>query len=209
MIPQGFIQDLLARVDIIDVVGRHVRLKKAGQNFLGLCPFHGEKTPSFTVSPSKQFFHCFGCGAHGSAVGFLMDLRGLPYIEAVRELAQQAGITVPEGSSDIEAQRRTNVTSALVEVLRQTADFYKRKLKSASDAIEYLKGRGLTGATAARFALGYSPDAWQALREVFPDYDEPRLVEAGLVLVGDEGKRYDRFRGRVMFPIRNRRGAVI
>jgi DNA primase len=209
VIPQGFIQDLLARVDIIDVVGRHVRLKKAGQNFLGLCPFHGEKTPSFTVSPSKQFFHCFGCGAHGSAVGFLMDLRGLPYIEAVRELAQQAGITVPEGSSDIEAQRRTNVTSALVEVLRQTADFYKRKLKSASDAIEYLKGRGLTGATAARFALGYSPDAWQALREVFPDYDEPRLVEAGLVLVGDEGKRYDRFRGRVMFPIRNRRGAVI
>jgi len=209
VIPQGFIQDLLARVDIIDVVGRHVRLKKAGQNFLGLCPFHGEKTPSFTVSPSKQFFHCFGCGAHGSAVGFLMDLRGLPYIEAVRELAQQAGITVPEGSGDIDAQRRTGVIGALVEVLRQTADFYKRKLRSASDAIEYLKGRGLTGATAARFGLGYSPDAWQALREVFPDYDEPRLVEAGLVLVGDEGKRYDRFRGRVMFPIRNRRGAVI
>jgi len=209
VIPQGFIQDLLARVDIVDVVGRHVRLKKAGQNFLGLCPFHGEKTPSFTVSPSKQFFHCFGCGAHGSAVGFLMDLRGLPYIEAVRELAQQAGITVPEGADDIDAQRRTSVISALVEVLRQTADFYKRKLKSAANAIEYLKGRGLTGATAARFGLGYSPDAWQALREVFPDYDEARLVEAGLVLVGDEGKRYDRFRGRVMFPIRNRRGAVI
>ncbi|HUL66429.1 MAG TPA: DNA primase [Burkholderiaceae bacterium] len=209
MIPQGFIQDLLARVDIVDVVGRHVRLKKAGQNYLGLCPFHGEKTPSFTVSPSKQFFHCFGCGAHGSAVGFLMDLRGLPYVEAVRELAQQAGITVPEVSADSAAQARTSITNALVEVLQQAADFYKRKLKSAPLAIDYLKGRGLTGRTAARYGLGYSPDAWQALREAFPEYEDPRLVEAGLVLVGEEGKRYDRFRGRVMFPIRNRRGGVI
>jgi len=209
VIPQGFIQDLLARVDIVDVVGRHVRLKKAGQNYLGLCPFHGEKTPSFTVSPSKQFFHCFGCGAHGSAVGFLMDLRGLAYVEAVRELAQQAGITVPESSADSATQARTSVTNALVEVLQQAADFYKRKLKSAPLAIDYLKGRGLTGQTAARYGLGYSPDAWQGLREAFPEYEDARLVEAGLVLVGDEGKRYDRFRGRVMFPIRNRRGGVI
>ena len=210
MIPQGFIQDLLARVDIADVVGRHVRLKKAGQNFLGLCPFHGEKTPSFTVSPSKQFFHCFGCGAHGSAVGFLMDLRGLPYVDAVRELAHEAGVVVPESTSDdIATQRRANAANALTEILRQAADFYKQKLKSAHSAINYLKGRGLSGITAARFGLGYSPDAWQSLREVFSAYDDPQLVEAGLVLVGEENKRYDRFRGRVMYPIRNRRGAVI
>jgi DNA primase len=210
VIPQGFIQDLLARVDIVDVVGAHVRLKKAGQNFLGLCPFHGEKTPSFTVSPSKQFFHCFGCGAHGSAVGFLMDLRGLPYVEAVRDLAQQVGMIVPEASSaDIAAQQRANVASALSDLLAKAADFYKRALKVSPVAIDYLKGRGLTGATAARFMLGYSPDSWQPLRDAFPEYNDPKLVEAGLVLVGDEGKRYDRFRGRVMFPIRNRRGAVI
>ncbi len=210
MIPQGFIQDLLARVDIVDVVGGHVRLKKAGQNFLGLCPFHGEKTPSFTVSPSKQFFHCFGCGAHGSAVGFLMDLRGLSYVEAVRELAQQVGMAVPEATSaDIAAQQRANAASALSELLAKAADFYKRTLKTSPVAIDYLKGRGLTGTTAARFGLGYAPDTWQPLRDAFPDYNEPKLVEAGLVIVGDEGKRYDRFRGRVMFPIRNRRGAVI
>ncbi|HTT10538.1 MAG TPA: DNA primase [Burkholderiaceae bacterium] len=209
MIPQGFIQDLLARVDIVDVVGRHVRLKKAGQNYVGLCPFHSEKNPSFTVSPGKQFFHCFGCGAHGSAVGFLMDLRGLPYIEAIRELAQESGLKVPESSVDIGDQPKTNAANSLVEVLQRAAEFYRRKLKAAPAAIEYLKGRGLTGTTAARYGLGFAPDAWQALREVFADYEDPRLVEAGLVLAGEEGKRYDRFRGRVMFPIRNRRGAVI
>lgn len=207
MIPHGFIQDLLARVDIVDVVGRYVALKRAGQNFVGLCPFHGEKTPSFTVSPTKQFFHCFGCGAHGSAVGFLMDQRGLSYVEAIRELAQQVGMTVPDSApgDDVAASR----TRALTEVLEQAAEFYKRQLRAAPGAIDYLKGRGLTGVTAARFALGYAPDAWQGLREVFPAYEDVRLVEAGLVIVGDEGKRYDRFRGRVMFPIRNRRGAVI
>jgi DNA primase len=207
VIPPSFIQDLLARVDIVDVVGRYVALKRAGQNFVGLCPFHGEKTPSFTVSPSKQFFHCFGCGAHGSAVGFLMDQRGLSYVEAIRELAQQVGMAVPDAApGDAAAAGRTR---ALTEVLEQAAEFYKRQLRAAPAAIEYLKGRGLTGATAARFALGFAPDAWQGLREVFPSYEDARLVEAGLVIVGDEGKRYDRFRGRVMFPIRNRRGAVI
>jgi DNA primase len=210
VIPQGFIQDLLARVDIVDVIGGHVRLKKAGQNFLGLCPFHSEKTPSFTVSPSKQFFHCFGCGAHGSAIGFLMDLRGLSYVEAVQDLAQRVGMQVPAAApDDLVAQRRANTNHALLEVLLQAADHYKRKLRSAPSAIEYLKSRGLTGHTAARFGIGYSPDAWQSLRETFSNYDDPRLVEAGLVVVGDEGKRYDRFRGRIMFPIRNRRGAVI
>jgi DNA primase len=207
MIPQGFIQDLLARVDIVDVVGRYVQLKRGGQNFLGLCPFHGEKTPSFTVSPSKQFFHCFGCGAHGSAIGFLMDHRGLSYVDAIKDLAQQVGMTVPEEArGDVEAASRAR---GLTDLLGQAAEFYKRQLKASPAAIDYLKGRGLTGQTAARFALGYSPDEWQPLRAAFQAYDDPKLVEAGLVIVGDEGKRYDRFRGRVMFPIRNRRGAVI
>lgn len=207
MIPQGFIQDLLARVDIVDVVGRYVQLKKGGQNYLGLCPFHGEKTPSFTVSPAKQFYHCFGCGAHGSAIGFLMDQRGLSYVEAIRELAQQAGMSVPETvRSDSEAAHRSR---GLTDLLARAAEFYRQELKGSAAAIDYLKGRGLTGQTAARFALGYAPDSWQALKPALDGYDDPRLVEAGLVIVGDEGKRYDRFRGRVMFPIRNRRGAVI
>jgi DNA primase len=207
MIPQGFIQDLLARVDIVDVVGRHVQLKKGGQNYIGLCPFHGEKSPSFTVSPSKQFYHCFGCGAHGSAIGFLMDQRGLSYVEAIHELAQQAGLTVPEAvRSDSEQAHRSR---GLTELLSAASEFYRQELKRSGVAIDYLKGRGITGQTAARFALGYAPDAWQPLRAAVPNYDDPKLAEAGLVIVGDEGKRYDRFRGRVMFPIRNRRGAVI
>jgi DNA primase len=207
MIPQGFIQDLLARVDIVDVVGRYVQLKKGGQNYLGLCPFHGEKTPSFTVSPSKQFYHCFGCGAHGSAIGFLMDQRGLSYVESIHELAQQVGMSVPE---DVRADRDLAQRSrGLTDLLGTAADFYRRELKTSAVAIDYLKGRGITGQTAARYALGYAPDAWQPLKAAVVHYDDPRLGEAGLVIVGDEGKRYDRFRGRVMFPIRNRRGAVI
>jgi DNA primase len=207
VIPQGFILDLLARVDIVDVVGRSVALKKGGQNFIGLCPFHGEKSPSFTVSPTKQFFHCFGCGAHGSAIGFLMDHRGLTYVEAIQELAQGVGLHVPQdggrGGPD------PGQTRGLVEVLQEACDFYRKQLKESSIAIDYLKGRGLTGLTAARYALGFAPDAWQPLKGVFENYADPRLEEAGLVITGEENKRYDRFRGRVMFPIRNRRGHVI
>ncbi len=207
MIPQGFIVDLLARVDIVDVVGRSVALKKSGQNYLGLCPFHGEKTPSFTVSPSKQFFHCFGCGAHGSAIGFLMDHRGLSYVEAIQELAQGVGMTVPQdGRASAAEQTRSR---GLTEVLQTAAEFYRRQLKEAPSAIQYCKSRGLTGAIAARYALGYAPDGWQSLKAVFENYADPRLAEAGLVITGEENKRYDRFRGRLMFPIRNRRGAVI
>ncbi len=207
MIPQGFILDLLARVDIVEVVGRYVALKKAGQNYLGLCPFHGEKTPSFTVSPTKQFFHCFGCGAHGSAIGFLMDHRGLSYVEAIQELAQGVGLTVPQES--VRAGQEAAAQRGLGEVLQTAADFYRRGLKEAPAAIEYLKGRGLTGAIAARYGLGFAPDAWQGLRAAFENYSDPRLVDAGLVICGEENKRYDRFRGRIMFPIRNRRGSVI
>jgi DNA primase len=207
VIPQGFIQDLLARTDIVEVVGRYVQLKKAGQNYSGLCPFHGEKNPSFTVSPSKQFFHCFGCGAHGSALGFLMDHRGLPYVEAIKELAQQVGLPVPE-SAPRDAGAAAARTQGLTELLEKAAQWYRAQLKLSPAAINYLKGRGIAGPTAARFALGYSPDTWQGLRAAFDPYDDPRLAEAGLV-IADEGKRYDRFRGRVMFPIRNRRGAVL
>ncbi len=207
MIPQNFIQDLLARTDIVEVVGRYVQLKKAGQNYSGLCPFHGEKTPSFTVSPSKQFFHCFGCGAHGSAIGFLMDHRGLPYVEAIKELAQQVGMQVPDVAPARDGMVAAK-TQGLTDLLGQAAEFYRAQLKSSPAAIDYLKGRGITGPTAARYALGYAPDTWQGLRSAFDNYDDPRLAEAGL-LIADEGKRYDRFRGRVMFPIRNRRGAVL
>ncbi len=207
MIPQGFILDLLARVDIVEVVGRHVALKKGGQNFVGLCPFHSEKTPSFTVSPNKQFFHCFGCGAHGSAIGFLMDHRGLSYVEAIEELAQAVGLSVPQdggrGASDGASSR------GLAEALQTAADFYRRQLKESPQAIAYFKARGLTGATALRYLLGYAPDSWQPLKGVFENYNDPRLVDAGLVISGEENKRYDRFRGRVMYPIRNRRGTVI
>lgn len=206
MIPRGFIQDLLTRIDIADVVGRYVVLKKAGQNLLGLCPFHGEKSPSFTVSPAKQFYHCFGCGAHGNAIGFLMEHRGLGYVEAVKDLAQHIGVQVPDERGDAAAAQRSR---GLTEALGRAADFYYEQLKAAERAKDYLKQRGITGLTAKNFALGYSPDEWQGLRAAFELYEEARLVDAGLVIVGDEGKRYDRFRGRLMFPIRNRRGAVI
>ena len=205
MIPQSFIQDLLARVDIVEVVGRYVQLKKSGQNYSGLCPFHAEKTPSFTVSSSKQFFHCFGCGAHGSAIGFLMEHRGQGYVDAIRDLAQVAGMQVPETERAADSHSKTR---ALTEILSRASDFYRFQLKDSPLAIDYLKRRGITGQTAARFALGFAPDTWQPLRSAFDNYDDPQLVEAGLV-ISDEGKRYDRFRGRVMFPIRSSRGQVI
>lgn len=209
MIPQSFIQELLARVDVVDVVGRHVQLKKAGANFLGLCPFHGEKSPSFTVSPGKQFYHCFGCGAHGTAVGFLMEHGGLSYPEAIEELARSVGLTVPQERGG-DAPRRD---PDLLELMAAAARFYRQRLKDSPRAIDYLKRRGLTGETAARYGIGYAPDAWRGLEAAVPDYDSPALAQGGLVIEtqGDEGrrKRYDRFRDRIMFPIRNARGQVI
>ncbi len=205
MIPQAFIQDLLARVDIVDVVGRSVKLRKSGANFVGLCPFHGEKTPSFSVSPQKQFYHCFGCGAHGTAIGFLMEHGGLGYVDAIEELARSVGVEVPrEGAAD--AERRS---PALLALLEQAAHYYRKRLKDAPQAIEYLVGRGLQGTTAARFAIGYAPAQWRGLEAAVADYDAPEMVAAGLVVEGEGGKRYDRFRDRIMFPIRNPRGQVI
>ena len=217
MIPQSFIQDLLNRVDIVDVVGRYVQLKKGGANFMGLCPFHNEKSPSFTVSPTKQFYHCFGCGAHGTAIGFLIEYSGLGFVEAVKDLAQNVGMVVPDNEDKIPPAQRAEYQAkslALSDAMTQACDFYRHQLRGAERAKSYLKGRGLTGEVAARFGMGYAPDAWDALRSVFPDYDLEALVEAGLVIdkseeAGSNRKRYDRFRDRIMFPIRNVKGQVI
>jgi DNA primase len=216
VIPQSFIQDLLNRVDIVDVVGRYVQLKKGGANYMGLCPFHNEKSPSFTVSPTKQFYHCFGCGAHGTAIGFMIEYSGLGFIEAVKDLAQSVGMAVPDHDRLPPAQRAEVQAKsvALSEVMTKACDFYRQQLRSAQPAVAYLKGRGLTGEIAAKFGLGYAQDGWDSLRAVFPDYENSALVEAGLVIdKGDEDgghrKRYDRFRDRIMFPIRNTKGQVI
>jgi DNA primase len=223
VIPPGFLQELIGRTDIVDVVGRHVELKRGGANFMGLCPFHGEKSPSFSVSPSKQFYYCFGCGASGDAIRFLTEHLGLSFVEAVRDLAGRIGMAVPEEQvSPEERQRRDTLRQrrlSLGEVLSKAADFYRAQLKGQPRAVNYLKARGLTGAIAARFGLGYAPPGWRTLASVFPAYDDPLLEEAGLVrqktadddaapAEADRG-RYDWFRDRIMFPIRGVDGAVI
>lgn len=216
MIPQSFIADLIARVDIVDVVGRYVQLKKGGANYMGLCPFHNEKSPSFTVSPTKQFYHCFGCGAHGTAIGFLMEYSGQGFVDAVKDLAQSNGMVVPDDDHMQPVQRAElqAKTMALSEAMTRASDYYRRQLRTAPQAITYLQGRGLSGEIAAKFALGYAPDGWDNLRSEFTDYDNSALTESGLVIDkdADEGgkhKRYDRFRDRVMFPIKNTKGQVI
>lgn len=214
-IPQSFIQELLTRVDVVDIVGRYVQLKKGGANFMGLCPFHGEKSPSFSVSPAKQFYHCFGCGKNGNAISFLMDHAGMGFVEAVQDLAQSVGLQVPD--DDISPQEKERAAAArqkqatLNEVLEKAADAYRRHLRESQRAIGYFKGRGVSGAVAKRYGLGYAPEGWRSLASVFPSYDDPLLEESGLVIVNDEdgGKRYDRFRDRVMFPIRNVKGEYI
>ena len=208
MIPNDFIQTLLARVDIVEVIDRHVPLKKSGTNYAACCPFHNEKTPSFTVSPTKQFYHCFGCGAHGTAIGFLMEYAGKSFPDAVVDLAREVGLEVPRDERPGDAQRREE-TQDLAALLLTAARFYRAQLKDALPAIDYLKARGLTGAIAAHFGIGYAPDGWQPLAAAFPDYNAPALETAGLVIAGDAGKRYDRFRDRIMFPIHDGRGQVI
>ena len=210
MIPQSFIQELLNRVDIIDVVERYVPLKKAGANYSACCPFHNEKTPSFSVSPSKQFYHCFGCGAHGSAISFVMEHQGLSFPEAVEELAKNIGLPVPHETTQREQDSRAAQAAGLPETMQQALRYYREQLKLAPAAIEYFKGRGVSGDIAAKFGLGYAPEAWQNLSAVFPDYaTSSALLETGLIIENDEGRRYDRFRDRVMFPILNARGNVI
>ena len=226
MIPPGFVQDLLSRVDIADVVGRHVELKRSGANLMGLCPFHAEKSPSFSVSPVKQFYHCFGCGASGDAIRFLTEHLGLSFVEAVRDLAQGAGLTVPEDDASPEERERRDTLRqrrlSATAVLTRAAEFYRGQLRAHPRAIDYLKQRGLTGQMAARYGLGYAPPGWRTLAGVFPNYDDPALEEAGLVrqreAEGDAGvgahgdgdrPRYDCFRDRIIFPIRGVGGEVI
>ena len=208
MIPDSFKQDLLNRVDIVDVIERYVPLKKTGANFSACCPFHSEKTPSFTVSPGKQFYHCFGCGANGNAISFLMEYQGMGYVEAVKDLAEDVGMKLPDFEPR-NVQKKPDADPDLYGVVERASQYFREQLKDSPKAIEYLKGRGLSGKVAARFGIGYAPDGWQSLQSVFPNYADKALKDAGLVIDNDEGRRYDRFRDRIMFPILNQRGAVI
>ncbi len=215
-IPQHFIDELIARADIVELIGSRVPLKKQGKEFKACCPFHGEKTPSFTVVPDKQFYHCFGCGAHGTALGFLMEHDHLSFVEAVEDLASRVGLEVPR-----EAQPqgpRASATDALFAALGQANEFYRRALSSSERARDYFKKRGLTGETASRFALGYAPDAWDALLKHMgnSELERSRLLQVGLIIErdrkpGQDGPPgyYDRFRDRVMFPIRDARGRTL
>ncbi|MFA6902122.1 MAG: DNA primase [Gallionellaceae bacterium] len=208
MIPKSFIQDLLNRLDIVDVIERYVPLKKAGANYAACCPFHSEKSPSFTVSQSKQFYHCFGCGAHGTAIGFVMEHAGMGFVDAVEELARSIGVPVPREAL-APGQVQQKIAPDLYEVMQAATRYYREQLKQSPRAIDYLKRRGLNGEIAARFGIGYAPEAWQNLSGITSSYQDSSLVETGLVIEGEAGKRYDRFRDRIMFPIVNARGQVI
>jgi len=206
LIPASFIDELMGRTDIVEVINARVPLKKAGREYKACCPFHGEKTPSFTVSPTKQFYHCFGCGAHGTALGFLMDYEHLGFPDAVEELAALAGLEVPREQAPAHDRRPD-----LFGMLEAAAGFYRDQLKQHPEAIDYLKARGISGATAAAFGIGYAPDEWDGLLKRF-GHDEAavrRLADAGLVIERDQGGFYDRFRHRLMFPIRDARGRAI
>ena len=206
-IPQDFIDDLIDRTDIVEVIGSRVPLKKAGREYKSPCPFHNEKTPSFTVSPQKGFYHCFGCGAHGTALGFLLEFDRLEFPEAVEELAHMAGMTVPR---DKQAERR-EPTAPVYETLAKAAGIYQQALKDNPAAIDYLKGRGLSGETVRDFGIGYAPGGWDFLLRQFPDQEDIRrnLLSAGLIAARDSGGFYDRFRERIIFPIRDGRGRVV
>ena len=212
MIPSDFIDELLAKVDIVDIIDEQVPLKKGGANYMACCPFHKEKTPSFSVSPTKQFYHCFSCGAHGSAIGFVMEHQGLSFPEAVQFLADRVGMIVPKvrGQNDnpeVRAERKKK-QQTLEETTAAAADFYAQQLKFNPLAKAYLDKRGLSAEVIAHYGLGYAPDGWQPLAQVFQPYPNTALVDTGMV-IDNEGRHYDRFRHRIMFPIRNPRGQVI
>ena len=215
LIPQSFIDDLLNRTDIVDVVSSRVQMKKAGKNYTACCPFHKEKTPSFSVSPDKQFYYCFGCGAGGNALGFIMDHDNLDFPQAVEELAKAAGMEIPREESGRPHKPRQPTDSPLYPLLTAAADFYRQALKShpaRKAAVDYLKGRGLTGEIARDFGLGFAPPGWDTLyKHLSSDtLQQKAMIDAGLLVENAEtGKRYDRFRDRVMFPIRDSRGRII
>ncbi len=206
-IPQHFIDDLMTRVDIVEVITARVPLKKAGREYKACCPFHDEKTPSFTVSPTKQFYHCFGCGAHGTALGFLMDHDHMDFVEAIEELARQVGVEVPREAGA--GPRRPD--DDLYALMEKAGEFYRTSLRRTGKAIDYLKDRGLSGETARRFGIGYAPAGWDTLIEHIgsTDADFRRMAACGLIIEREQGGWYDRFRDRVMFPIRDTRGRTI
>ena len=207
-IPQTFIDDLIDRSDITEIIGKRVEIKKAGKEYKACCPFHNEKTPSFTISPEKGFYHCFGCGAHGTSLGFLMDYEKLTFVEAIEELAKMLGMEIPKSSEDIKiTKKQTNLKSLLNEV----SDYFQSNLKSSKNAIEYLKDRGVDGKTAKNFCIGYSKNSWDDLTKKYGSTEKhiDLMVEAGLIIKKDKGGYYDRFRNRVMFPIRDNRGDVV
>ncbi len=208
-IPREFIDELLVRVDIVDLIDSHVPLKKTGANYVARCPFHTEKTPSFSVNRSKQFFHCFGCGASGNAISFLMDFSHLDFVEAVEDLAAFAGIEVPRESVHYQSGSKKDDLNSLYLLMEQVAVFYVQQLRSSEEgkkAVEYLKNRGVSGDCAGDFMLGYAPDEWKALAGRF---NQNSLIEAGLLVSKEGGQVYDRFRGRIMFPIRDKRARII
>jgi DNA primase len=206
-IPQAFIDDLIARADIVEVVGNRVTLKKAGREYKACCPFHDEKTPSFTVSPTKGFYHCFGCGEHGTAIGFLMNYEQLGFIDAVEALAEMLGVEVPTTREDRDPGRDTS----LYDILNEADQIFRNALRNNPEAIAYLKRRGIDGTTAGRFAMGFAPDAWDTILKSLGTSDAriAQLRDAGLVIRNEQGREYDRFRNRIMFPIRDPRGRVI
>jgi DNA primase len=209
-IPRQFIDDLIARIDIVDLIDARIPLKKAGVNYIARCPFHTEKTPSFNVNRDKQFYHCFGCGAHGNAIGFLMDYERQTFVEAVETLAESLGVEVPREAGYADGSARPPAQAAALYALQeQVALFYARQLREhpeAKRAETYLAGRGVGGEVAKRYLLGYAPPGWRSLPASVP---VEALREAGLVITRDQGGFYDRFRDRVMFPIRDRRGRVV
>jgi DNA primase len=208
-IPQDFINDLIDRSDIVEIISSRIPLKKAGREYKACCPFHGEKTPSFTVSPDKGFYHCFGCGAHGTAVGFLMEHDQLEFVEAVEELASLNGVDVPRETGSNAGP--VSPTAPLYELLGKAATLFREQLRENNAAVDYLKQRGLDGETAARFLVGYAPAGWDFLLKRFGADDDgrDRLLKTGLVLRNEEAKVYDRFRERIMFPIRDSRGRMV
>jgi len=207
MIPESFIQELLNRIDVVDIIDKRVTLKKAGANYLACCPFHQEKTPSFTVSPSKQFYHCFGCGEHGSAISFLIEYEGLTFVDAINDLANSIGLKVPNDAPQKIENNAEN--SNLEEIIKIASIYYQKQLRVSPKAINYLKARGLTGEVAKEFSIGYAPEGWQNLKIAFKKYEDESLVKAGLVVRNEKGKHYDRFRNRIIFPIYNDKGKII
>ena len=234
MISQSFIQELLNRIDIVDVIEQSIPLKKSGSNYVACCPFHNEKTPSFSVNQSKQFYHCFGCGKHGNAINFLIEFSGVSFIDAVENLAAQVGMQVPRNnvaSSKVVDRSSSNLTSVvddqksidkkqndqilrcMADQLKVAADYYREQLKHATKAISYLKQRGLSGELAARFKIGYAPNGLRNLSQIFIDYDQDEsenlLLRNGLIIRSSNGKYYDRFRARIIFPIHNQKGQIV